>query len=71
MKRVDINYIVSLLLLFSIVITGITGYIQSQLDIRKFVPHIYFAYITLGIAGVHVFLNAGKIWQYIRRKFKG
>jgi hypothetical protein len=47
MKRVDINYIVSLLLLFSMVITGITSYIQSQLDLRKFVPHIYFAYITL------------------------
>jgi NhaP-type Na+/H+ or K+/H+ antiporter len=70
MKRVDINYIVSLLLLFSMVITGITGYIQSQLDLRKFVPHIYFAYITMGLAGVHVFLNAGKIWRYIRRKFK-
>jgi hypothetical protein len=43
---------------------------SAQLDLRKFVPHIYFAYITLGLAGVHVFLNAGKIWRYIRRKFK-
>jgi predicted membrane channel-forming protein YqfA (hemolysin III family) len=69
-KRVDINYIISLLLLFSMVITGITGYIQSQLDLRKFVPHRYFAYVTLGLVGIHVCLNAGKIWRYIRRKFK-
>lgn len=70
MKRGDINYIISLLLLFSVVITGITGYIQSQLDLRKFVPHRYFAYVTLGLAAVHVCLNAGKIWRYIRSKFK-
>ncbi len=70
MKRGDINYIISLLLLFSIVITGVTGYIQSQLDLRKFVPHIYFAYATLGLAAVHVCLNAAKVWRYIRGKFK-
>lgn len=70
MKREDINYIISLLLLFSIVITGTTGYIQSQLDLRRFVPHFYFAYVTLCLAGIHVFLNAGKIRRYIRRKFK-
>jgi len=70
MKREDINYIISFLLLFSIIITGTTGYIQSQLDLRKFVPHRYFAYVSLGLAAVHVFLNAGRIWRYIRRKFK-
>ncbi len=70
MKRGDINYTISLLLLFSVVITGTTGYIQSQLDLRKFVPHRYFAYIALGLTGVHVSLNVGKIWQYICRKIK-
>jgi hypothetical protein len=70
MKREDISYAVSILLLLSACITGITGYIQSQLDLRKFVPHRYFAYVTLGLAAVHVYLNAGKVWRYIRRKLK-
>ncbi len=70
MKREGINYVVSFLLLLSICITGITGYIQSQLELRKFVPHRYFACVTLSLAAVHVYLNAGKLWQYIRRKIK-
>jgi len=70
MKREDINYIVGFLLLLSISITGITGYIQSQLDLRRFVPHRYFAYTTLSLAAVHVYLNAGKLWRYVRRKLK-
>ncbi|MEE9371045.1 MAG: hypothetical protein V3W45_06200 [Sedimentisphaerales bacterium] len=70
MKRQDINYVVSCLLLLAICITGITGYIQSQLELRKFIPHRYFAYITLGLAAVHVYLNAGRLWRYIRSKFK-
>ena len=70
MKREDINYAVSLLLLISVAITGITGYIQSQLELRKFVPHRYFAYVTLSLAAVHVYLNAGRVWRYILRKFR-
>ena len=70
MKRDDINYLVSILLLLSVCVTGVTGYIQSQLDLRKFVPHRYFAYVTLGLAAVHVYLNAGKVWRYIHRKLK-
>ena len=70
MKREDVNYIISVFLLVSVCITGLTGYIQSQLELRKFVPHRYFAYVTLGLAVIHVYLNAGKVWRYIRRKFK-
>jgi len=70
MKRKDINYIISLLLLLSVAITGTTGYIQSQLDLRKFVPHRYFAYVTLSLAAIHIYLNVGKLWRYIRQKFK-
>ena len=70
MKRKDINYIISLLLLVSICITGTTGYIQSQLDLRKFVPHRYFAYVTLSVAAIHIYLNAGKLWRHIHQKFK-
>lgn len=71
MKREDISYIISVLLLLSVCITGATGYIQSQLDLRKFVPHRYFAYTTLSLAAIHVYFNAGRLWRYIRRKLKG
>jgi len=70
MKRKDINYVISLLLLLSITITGLTGYLQSQLELRKFVPHRYFAYTTLSLAIAHVYLNSGKVWSHFRRKFK-
>lgn len=70
MKREDINYIISILLIFSISITGIVGYVQSRLELRRFVPHRYFAYATLILAAVHVFLNWSKVWRYLRRKFR-
>ena len=70
MKRQDINYAVSFLLLLSLAITAITGYIQAQLDLRRFVPHRYFAYITVALTVIHVYLNAGKLWRHIRGKFK-
>ena len=71
MKREDISYIISVLLLLSVCITGATGYIQSQLDLRKFVPHRYFAYTTLSLAAIHVYFNASRLWRYIRQKLKG
>ena len=70
MKREDISYIISFLLLLSVCITGATGYLQSQLDLRKFVPHRYFAYTTLSLAAIHLYFNAGRLWRYIRRKLK-
>ena len=70
MRREDINYAISLLLLASITVTGLTGYIQSQLELRRFIPHRYFAYITLSLAAVHLYLNTGKLWRYIRRRLK-
>ena len=68
MKREDIKFIVSMLLCFSICLTGVLGYIQSELELRKFTPHRYFAYATLSLAAVHVTLNAGRIWRYFSRK---
>ena len=68
MKREDIKYIVSILLFFSICLTGVLGYIQSELELRKFTPHRYFAYATLSLAAVHVTLNADRIWRYFSRK---
>jgi hypothetical protein len=70
MKRHDLNYILSSLLLLSIALAGATGYIQSQLDLRKFVPHRYFAYTTLALAAIHVYLHAPQVWHYLRRKLK-
>jgi hypothetical protein len=70
MKRTDFEFVISILLFFSISITGILGYIQSQFELRKFVPHRYFAYTTLCLAAVHIYLNAGKIWKYLCRKIK-
>ena len=71
MKRGDIKYIVIILLCFFICLTGALGYIQSELELRKFTPpHRYFAYATLSLAAVHVTLNGGRIWRYLNRKFK-
>jgi hypothetical protein len=70
MKRTDIEYIVSMLLFCSLSVTGMLGYIQSQLELRQFVPHRYAAYTTLCLAAVHVSLHAGKVWRYLSRIFK-
>ena len=68
MKRVTLNYAISILLLLSIIFTALLGYVQSQLDLHKFIPHRYAAYITLCLAAAHVGLNASKLWRYLRRK---
>ncbi|MFH0812332.1 MAG: hypothetical protein V2A69_05775 [Pseudomonadota bacterium] len=70
MKREDVNYAISLLLLVAIVITGILGYIQAQFDLRKFIPHRYFAYLTLCFTVLHVYFNGGKLWRYFCRRVK-
>jgi len=69
MKQRDVNYLISILLMISIVVTGSLGYIQSELEIRKFVPHRYAAYTTLSLASIHIYLNFGKIWRYLKRIF--
>ena len=71
MKRDALRYVVSILLMVSITITGLLGYIQSELELRKFVPHRYFAYTTLSLAAIHVYLNFDKIVRFIRRFLKG
>lgn len=69
MRLQDINYLVSILLVFSISVTALLGYIQAQLELRGFIPHRYFAYLTLMLAAVHVYLNIGKIVNYLRKRF--
>ena len=70
MKRKDIDYILSILLILSIVITGSLGYIQSELELRKFFPHRYAAYTTLCLAAIHIYLNFGKVWGHFLHKYK-
>jgi hypothetical protein len=69
MKRRDVNYLISILLMISIVVTGSLGYIQSELEIRKFFPHRYAAYTTLSLASIHIYLSFGKVWRYLKRIF--
>jgi hypothetical protein len=68
MNRTDISYTISLILLIAISITGFTGFIQAQLDLRKFIPHTYTCYFTLFLAVIHVMLNWIKLWKFFRRK---
>lgn len=71
MSRKDLHYLISILLFCSVSVTGVLGYIQSELELRKFVPHRYFAYTTLSLALVHVLLNGGKIVKYLHTKLTG
>ena len=67
MKRTDFDYAISILLLISLCVTGLLGYFQSELELRRFVPHRYAAYATLGLAAIHVYLHGGKLFRHIWR----
>ncbi len=69
MRRETFQYIVGLLLILSVIMTGLLGYVQSQLELRKFVPHRYFAYATLFLAALHLYLNFGRLWRYLKKRF--
>ena len=57
MKRHHLDYAVSILLLISLCVTGLLGYVQSELELRRFIPHRYAAYTTLWLAAVHVYVR--------------
>ena len=67
MKRTYLDYAVSILLLISLCVTAVLGYLQSELELRRFVPHRYAAYATLCLAAIHVSLNGSRLWRHIRR----
>jgi hypothetical protein len=67
MRRTLLEYAISILLLISLCVTGLLGYVQSELELRRFVPHRYAAYTTLVLASIHVYLNAGRLWNFLRR----
>ncbi len=70
MKRADFEIIISLLLMVAVCVTGLLGYFQSELELRRFVPHRYAAYTTLILTAVHVSLKWEKIWRYIAGRGK-
>jgi hypothetical protein len=71
MTRRDVNFIVSVALLISLIVTAALGYIQSELELRRFFPHRYAAYTTLCLACVHLYLNFGALWHYLRNFGRG
>ncbi|MDP3048005.1 MAG: hypothetical protein Q8N12_01065 [Thermodesulfovibrionales bacterium] len=61
-----IDYMVSFILILLLIITGITGYIQSELELRKFVLHRYFAYSTLIFGFIHLIFKWRRLLSYFR-----
>ena len=66
MNRADFEVIISILLILAVCVTGFLGYLQSELELRRFVPHRYAAYTTLVLTGVHVSLKWDKLVRYFR-----
>jgi multisubunit Na+/H+ antiporter MnhE subunit len=64
MKRITLNYLLSGVLFLSILITALLGYIQSELELRKFIPHRYSAYLTLILLFIHIIQNGSKVIRY-------
>jgi hypothetical protein len=65
--RLDINFLICVLLFFCIGVTGFTGYLQVRLDLHRFVFHKYFAYASLIFTCLHMLINWKKIKAFIRR----
>ena len=70
MNRADCEIIISILLILAVCVTGVLGYLQSEMELRRFVPHRYAAYTTLMLAAVHVSLKWGRLVRYIRDRRK-
>jgi len=70
MNRADFEIIISILLIVAVCVTGVLGYFQSEMELRRFVPHRYAAYTTLILTAVHVSLKSGKLLRYIRGRRK-
>jgi hypothetical protein len=66
-RRIDISFILCLLLFFCIALTGLTGYLQVSLDIHRFVLHKYLAYSTLSLTLLHLLVNRKKVIGHISR----
>jgi len=63
---VNISFFLCIILLVCVAVTGLAGYIQTKLDLHRFVLHKYFAYCTLCITVLHVAAN----WRKIRKQLQ-
>lgn len=70
MNRAGFEIIISILLILAVCVTGVLGYLQSELELRRFVPHRYAAYTTLILTAVHLSLKWDKLSRYIRERRK-
>lgn len=66
MKGSDFNYLVSVFLIVSVILTGLTGLIAAELELHRFVPHKYFAFATLFLVSVHLYFNLPKLLRYLK-----
>lgn len=68
MKKIDFNYLISFILIISVLLTGLTGFIAAELEIHRFVPHKYFAYTTLVLVIFHLYFNLPKLFKYLKSR---
>lgn len=68
MKRADLNYPLSAVLIGVLVLVTITGLIEATLDINHFIWHKYSAYIFVALAAVHVYLSYKTLMAYFTKR---
>ena len=66
MKKSDLTLIVCLLLILTLIINGISGFIQVRLDLHRTTIHKYSAYSTLSLSLIHIVLHFNKLIAYIK-----
>ena len=66
MKKSDLTLIVCLLLILTLIINGISGFIQVRLDLHRTTIHKYSAYSTLSLSLIHIVLHFNKLITYIK-----
>ncbi|HEX2141285.1 MAG TPA: DUF4405 domain-containing protein, partial [Candidatus Limnocylindria bacterium] len=64
--RQDVDWLVSVGLLLSVVVTGATGVIADLWDLNDFWWHTVAGYVMGGLAVAHVALNVGRLVSYGR-----
>ena len=65
--RQRLSVVVSLTLLVVIITTFLTGFVAAALDLNRFVLHKYAAYVTIGVAAIHVALHWRLLVAQVRR----
>jgi SagB-type dehydrogenase family enzyme len=68
MRKRDLNYLVTFALLIAGGFTASTGLISDAWDLNEFVYHKYSAYLTAGLAALHLWLNGYRLVAYLRNR---